>query len=359
MKKYAILFLLLFVLLNGCTSCKEAPAVRNGFVSDGDSLIYYRNDAPVRFSPGIQTIDGKAYYVEADGVGICGLTSCCAKKDGQLLCFKEDSSLLRVSGEGFVSLEDGLYYAQEEGYALCTAREQVLLIGDALFAFDAGCRVMALSAGVQDIFGSLYYVPEDGAAIDRPPEGPLLLEDGLYYANADGTLAANAEVGYLCFGADGRYTSGSETLDAQVEALLTQAQVGGNDPIKDFRLCYAYIRDNFRYLSMAHYPAGSTDWAQSSAEVFFRNGKGNCYCWAAAQMYCARRLGIQAYCVAGWEDKNTNDHAWVMAEIDGETYLFDAELEYALINIYGSEPVDMFMTAQVGGLFNGFSYYFP
>ena len=89
-------------------------------------------------------------------------------------------------------------------------------------------------------------------------------------------------------------------------------------------------------------------------------GKGNCYCWAAAQMYCARRLGIQAYCVAGWEDKSTNDHAWIMAEIGGETYLFDAELEYALVTIYGSEPVDMFMTAPDGdGTYNGFIYYFP
>lgn len=353
MKKLLIGILLLLVLLTGCTACIEEPSTRNGFVSDGDNLTYYENGVPARFSPGIQRINGKAYYVEPDGVSICGLTDCLAEKDGQLLYFREDSSLERFSG-GFAGIDGGLYYA-EEGYALCNAREQVMQIGGALYAFDEGCRVLELSAGVQELFGELYYVPKDGCKIALPPEGPLLTDGGLYYANADGTLAADTDVGYLHFGADGRYTCGSETLDGQIDALLDAAQIGGTDPIADFRLCYAYIRDNYRYLSMAHYPAGSTDWAPESAEIFFRNGKGNCYCWAAAQMYCARRLGIQAYCVAGWEDNQNNDHAWIMAVLDGTEYLFDAELEYAL-----DEHPDMFMvTPDDFGTYHGYYYYFP
>lgn len=358
MKKYAICFLLLLMLLTGCTACKEAPTVRDGFVSDGDVLNYYSNGVPASFSPGIQMIEGKAYYVEADGVSLCGLTDCVSEIDGQLLYFTEDSSL-RSFTAGMVNVDGDLYYAPEDGYALCAAREQVVPIGDGFYAFDKDCRIMSFSAGVQEVFGRLYYVPEDGYAIARPKEGTLLTESGLYYANADGALAADLDFGYLHFGSDGRYTSGSEALDAQNEDLLAQAQISGTDSLEDFRLCYAYIRDHYRYLSMEHYPAGSTDWALPCAEVFFQNGKGNCYCWAAAQMYCARRLGIQAYAVAGWEDVKTNDHAWVMADIDGTDYLFDAELEYALIHIYGSGPVDMFMVTPSGYTYNGFTYYFP
>lgn len=356
MKKTAILLLLLLLFLTACTA--EAPTVRKGFVSDGDVLNYYKDDVPQRFAPGVQTIEGKAYYVEADGVSICALADRIAEKDGTLLSFTEDSSLQRFDA-GFVSLDGGLYYAAEDGYSLLAAREEVVPIGDMLYAFDADCRLTEFSAGVQEIYGKLYYVPEDGIVIARPEEGLLRLDSGLYCVNADGSLATDFDLGYLRFGANGRYTSGSKTLDEQVETLLAQAQVTGDDPIEDFRLCYAYLRDHYRYLSMAHYPAGSTDWAQPCAEVFFQNGKGNCYCWAAAQMYCARRLGLQAYAVAGWEDALTNDHAWVMAQIDGEEYLFDAELEYALINIYGSGPVDMFMTAPEYGTYNGFTYYFP
>lgn len=311
------------------------------------------HSAPVSYPPGIQTIDGAAYFVEPDGVSLCGLTDCLAEKDGQLLYFTEDSSLKRFDA-GFVDIDGDLYYAPEDGYALCAAREQVLQICDALYAFDEDCRVMTLTAGVQELFGSLYCVQNDGEAILLAQEGPLLTDDGLYYANGDGTLAANFTFGYLYFGADGRYTSGSETLDAQIEEVLTQAKAGGFEPIEAFRLCYDYIRDHYRYLSMEHYPAGTDDWAQSSAESFFALRKGNCYSWAAAQMYCARRLGIQAYCVAGWEDNRSNDHAWVMAEIGGAAYLFDAELEYAL-----DEPADMFMAVSDGSTYNGFTYFFP
>ena len=358
MKRFAILFFLLCLLLTACAAESETPQIRNGFVSDGGVLQYYKDDVPCSFSPGIQTIEDKAYWVEDDGLSISALTDCLAEKGGQLLSFTADSSLQAFEA-GFVTVDGDRYYAPEGGYALLAAREQVVPIEGSLYAFDDDCRVMELSAGVQELFGSLYRVPEDGTAIDLPPEGPLLTDTGLYYANADGTLAADQMFGYLRFGSDGRYTSGSEELDEQVEELLTLAQVSGTDPLEDFRLCYHYIRDHYRYLSMEHYPAGSDDWAQPCAEIFFRNGKGNCYCWAAAQMYCARRLGIQAYVVAGWESNPSNDHAWIMAEIDGAEYLFDAELEYALINIYGREPVDQFMVAADGGAYNGYYYYFP
>lgn len=360
MKKLAIICLLLCALLTACAAKEEkAPAIRNnGFVSDGAVLNYYKNSVPCRFDSGVAEIEGKAYYVEADGLSICALRDCLAEKDGALLYFTEDSSLAQFDA-GFVTVNGDLYYAPEDGYALCAAREQIVPIGGSLYVFDENCRVTELSAGVQEIFDDLYYVPEDGIAIACPPEGPLLTDGGLYYAHADGTLAADETVGRLFFGADGRYTSGSETLDEQVEEFLLLAGVSGSDPIEDFRLCYEYLRDHFRYLSMEHYPAGSDDWAQSCAEVFFENGKGNCYCWAAAQMYCARRLGIQAYVVAGWESSRSNDHAWMMAEIDGTDCLFDAELEYSLINIYGQQPPDQFMVAEDGGTYNGYNYFFP
>ncbi len=342
MKRSAILILLLLALLSACAASEETP-----------TFTIENQGAPVSYPPGILMIGEKAFFVEADGVSFCGLTSCLAEKDGQLLYFADDSSLRRFYA-GFVTIDGDLYYAPEDGFALCAAREEVMQIGNALYAFDADCRVMELTAGVQELFGSLYYVAEDGTEISIPPEGPLLTDDGLYCANADGTLATDLTSGYLSFGSDGRYTSGSDTLDRQVEDLLTAAQTGGTDPIEDFRLCYSYIRDHYRYLSMEHYPAGTDDWAQASAETFFELGKGNCYCWAAAQMYCARRLGIQAYVVAGWEDNRTNDHAWVMAEIDGTEYLFDAELEYAI-----GIPGEMFMVTPDDGAYRGYSYFFP
>ena len=358
MKRFAILFLLLLALLTACAADPEVPPARNGLISEGGTLKYYKDDSPCEFPSGVQMIEGKPYYVEADGVSISALTDCLAEKDGQLLYFTENSSLMQFQA-GFVTVDGGLYYAAEDGCALLTAREEIVPLGEILCAFDEDCRVMTFTAGVQEIFGSLYYVPDDGAAIACPPEGPLLTAEALYYVNADGSLATDFDFGYLHFGPDGRYTSGIESLDQQVEELLTLAQVSGTDSLEDFRLCYEYLRDHCTYLGMAHYYPGTDDWAADSAAFLFEYGKGNCYCWAAAQMYCARRLGLQAYVVAGWENNYTNDHAWMMAEIDGEEYLFDAELEYARSSIYGIDSIDMFRAASEDGVYNGLYYFFP
>ena len=117
--------------------------------------------------------------------------------------------------------------------------------------------------------------------------------------------------------------------------------------------------DNYRYLSMQHYDAGTTDWAEEAALSFLETGKGNCYCFAGLFMYCARQLGYQAYVVAGWESNPTNDHAWTMIEQDGKTLLYDAQLEYAYLYMFHREPVDMFGAEEQDGMYRGFRYYFP
>ena len=77
--------------------------------------------------------------------------------------------------------------------------------------------------------------------------------------------------------------------------------------------------------------------------------------------YCARQLGYQAYVVAGWESNPENDHAWTMIDWpDGETYLFDAQLEYAYWYMFSGKPqIDMFKASGDGSTYNGFAFYFP
>ena len=151
---------------------------------------------------------------------------------------------------------------------------------------------------------------EDGFALNTPDAG--LYDDGeaLYFVQDDQSLLQNGSEGYLTFGADGRYTSGSAELDEGIWQLLQDSTPDtGADSAARLEAVFDYIRDNFKYLSMAHYDAGTTDWAQEAAEAFLQQRKGNCYCFAATFMYCARRLGYQAYVVAGHESRPDNDHA--------------------------------------------------
>lgn len=216
------------------------------------------------------------------------------------------------------------------------------------------------TTGTNNCEGTIYaHAGEDGFAFSPAAEGYLELDGALYAVQADGSVLQNAQDGYLSFGADGKYTSGNETLDAGVQALLDTACEKEALREEKLRQAYDYIRDNFKYLSMQHYDAGTTDWAEEAALTFLEQGKGNCYCFAGLFLYCARRLGYQAYVVAGWESKPTNDHAWTMIEQDGKTLLYDAQLEYAYLYMFHRDPVDMFGAEEENGLYRGFAYYFP
>jgi len=206
--------------------------------------------------------------------------------------------------------------------------------------------------------------PEPAPASAPEPAGSHTeeREDGLYYVQEDGSDLKDGAVGYLYFGADGRYTSGDTGLDEQIDTLLAAAV---SDPEADaetrLREAYVYIRDNFGYLGVAHYAAGTTDWLNEAALFMLQNGKSNCYGFAAVFCCCARRLGYQAYVVAGHEYSTSNEHAWTMIDWpDGETYLFDVQLECAYLYIYTGKPkTDMFKTTGQNGSYGGHAYYFP
>ncbi len=155
--------------------------------------------------------------------------------------------------------------------------------------------------------------------------------------------------------------SGNPDLDRQITALLDEVTTADADPETRLREVYIHIRDNYGYLGVSHYAAGTTDWAEEAALFMLENGKGNCYGFAALFAYCAQQLGYDAYVVAGHEYSATNEHAWTMINWpDGNTYLFDIQLECAYLYIYTNKPpTDMFKVAGDGVWYGGHAYYFP
>lgn len=342
---------------------KEEIVLKNGLIREGDSLIFYVEDEPQTFEPGVREIAGKSYLILEDG-SICSLRSQVYDPgEYQERYYLEEDSSLRLFEEGFVELPEGTYLAAHDGYELSGITAQVATVDGAYYAIDGSGRLLQLEPGIHELFLDGAYIAQEGtAALIKPAHGLLHYGGDLYYVEDMDFLAKDTAVGYLTFGADGKYTSGNAELDAAVKTLIAACVTEEMaDTEVMLRAVYEHLRDNYRYLSGDFHEAGSTDWAEDCAMLFLERGKGNCYCWAATLMYAARQLGYQAYVVAGWESNPENIHAWTMIDWpDGETYLFDAELECAYWYMFKDKPqIDMFKASGDGLLYNGFAYYFP
>ncbi len=212
-----------------------------------------------------------------------------------------------------------------------------------------------LPAGLYKAGGYAKYVTEDGTVWTEPGllnvgETTYLVSEGgqvyadmalhtvdgkVVFATAEGTLLKNGSWGQYQFDADGFYTSGDETLDTYVAQVLTQCTTEDMTQEEKLRACFEYVRA-FRYLGRNATLSSSIqimpmESAVAYANKIFETGKGDCYNFAASFCFLARALGYNASAVVGscgyvWNSVAIA-HGWVEITIDGETYLFDPEIE--------------------------------
>ena len=289
-----------------------------------------------------------------------------------------DSLPVQVTGittSGFYQVDvGGTYYIPDMGLD-DTADAQDDQAGaadaDAADADAAGTDVSDAGAGPEGADASAdVSVPNYVGAITLTGEvnltEPLALSSGLYEANGeliyvleDGSLLRDGYYQYLYFDEDGYYTTGNEELDLLVDAALAACTDETMTASEKLRAAYVYIRDNYTYLSRAHQSRGATDWTEESAAFMLTNGRGNCYCFASAFLYMARRLGYaSAYPISGGVGSNNADHAWVMITMeDGNEYMFDVELEYAYLYRYANKHA--YNLYQMTTATAPWKYYFP
>ena len=204
-------------------------------------------------------------------------------------------------------------------------------------------RPVYFTRGFQTLGGELYYAAEDGFFLAGFPEGTVELEGSMYCVpEENGPFLTDGDYGYLHFGEDGRYTSGSEFVDEFVDEALRDI-IDDDSLTQEEKLYRAYLslRDGeFGYRSWgAAWKRGTDSWALGCAEAMYDRKGGSCFYWASAFLYYARRLGYQAYPVCGGVGTADQLHAWVMIQWDdGEEYLFDIELEWAYRNNYYQGP---------------------
>ena len=180
--------------------------------------------------------------------------------------------------------------------------------------------------------------------------GFLPLRGRLYYIGGNGAILTDTEVGGFTFGADGVYASGSPDLDARVTEIL--ASLAAENPDADrlglLRLAYDYSRDSFIYFRKPALDFGADGWQTEYALAMLSEGRGNCYNYAAVFWALARGLGYDAKAYSG--RISGDPHGWVEIDIDGETYLFDPELEMAAIQRGITNQSRFMMTKQAAAM---------
>nr|WP_283811201.1 RICIN domain-containing protein [Enterococcus larvae] len=122
----------------------------------------------------------------------------------------------------------------------------------------------------------------------------------------------------------------SYTLKKNRTALQQSAYNVLNSVGWDLKKAFDWTRNTIGYQTST-YPAANAGaaFANEHASRGFNQRKGNCYTYASTFYYLAKELGYDAHVVVGKVVQNSGtlgDHGWVEIDINGTTYVFDAEL---------------------------------
>lgn len=187
--------------------------------------------------------------------------------------------------------------------------------------------------GLMELDGGTYWFLDNGQVV---ADGKLHILDGnVVFFGEDGVMLKNGAWGEYLFDENGVYHTGDETLDGLVAAALEACTTEEMTREEQLRACYNYVRD-FKYLGRNSALPNTCktipmENAVAYANKIFETGKGDCYNFAAAFCFLARALGYEASAIAGscgyvWNTAPIT-HGWVEIVMDGETWLFDPQIE--------------------------------
>ncbi len=232
-------------------------------------------------------------------------------------CFEgEDGECWDGESVFFFPLEPGLHMAG----------------GNALYLLDDGSILTEPGLFTEGRF--TYLVADDNGQIFAD-EALHLVGDQVVFCKRDGTILKSARRYDYYFDETGSYSTGDASLDALVDAAIAACTTQDMTQKEKLRACYEYVRA-FKYLGRnAALPRSVKtiphENAVEYARKIFETGKGDCYNFAASFCFLARALGYEATAVVGscgyaWS-YSAIAHGWVEIIMDGETYLFDPQIE--------------------------------
>ena len=207
------------------------------------------------------------------------------------------------------------------------------LSGTSGFFVDADGRVVR-GTGFLDEQNRRYYRCDETGRI-LADYAPHYLEGHAVFVRADGILRRNGVFGEYLYDENGFYTTGNTELDAKLDDFIAACTTEDMTQEECLHACYEAVRA-LRYLGRnpAYGPEVKTipyDKQLEFADKILSTGKGDCYNFAAVFCLLARKLGYLASPIVGECGYSWNwypiAHGWVEIELDGETFLFDPQIE--------------------------------
>ncbi|MGM9615053.1 MAG: S-layer homology domain-containing protein, partial [Oscillospiraceae bacterium] len=285
------------------------------------------------------------YVVFADGTADQALTDGFNRIGTALFHWSLSKKAPTALTAGLNPIAGKTYWADSAGYIIRNNFGGGLVkLGDNYYLSDGYCAI--ITSGIACAEG---YETSKPSTIDLKNH-TVEFNGSMYFLNSDYTVARDTWKGYLYFGSNGKYTSGDATLDGYVYNFV-KSILANNAITQEQQLLKAYyalrggegtnyVSSGFVYRNLGQGYARARyneqkqySWAIECAKTMFSKKYGECYHWAAALLFCARRLGFrQSYLVVGGVGSTNNLHCWCMIKWSGKWHISDVELEYGWLS---------------------------
>jgi uncharacterized protein YceK len=288
-------------LITGCGSATGLYIAKDG--------TYYRNEDGTNHVGFLETEEGVRYF-QADGrMFEEGLI----EADGETYCFENG---LMVTG--WREFEGHTYYFGGSGAALRGEHE----IDGERWLFDESTGVLLGRAADYEVPEPDPSAEPSAPPTEEPAEEPSPEPIPLPGQSPEPTQPAkrSAAVGEL---------TGDERLDEAVKEVIDEIC----DPDRDAEYNLGEVFDwmveklKYKYIDVDLSNGYTEELVRELAKYIILNRRGSCEHQAALMAVFAMRLGHESIVVAGefLSDDGTEwvEHAWVLANVDGEWYHFD------------------------------------
>lgn len=179
--------------------------------------------------------------------------------------------------------------------------------------------------------------------------GWKIIDGQTYYIDTTNkVIQRNTTVNGSKLDKNGRYTTGNAKLDAELVKVFKKQTKASMTNKQKLKAVYKYVYQNCTYRADVKHKASKncTSWDKTAAYNMYKNKKGNCYHFAAAVTYAARKCGYDAKTISGYvtykQYKYYMQHGWTEIKMaDGTKRFIDTELQY--LSYTGGWGSDYFM----------------